>query len=98
MKLEEDLMGFPTYPVDRTARVVAGEPLRVTELLASGALPAKNGAEVLTEMLERRLSGCCEAKMRINEGRKRSLRRSDTAACSLRRRRISRPRHGVLEG
>ena len=55
LKLEEDLYGFPTYPVDRIARVVAGDPIPVSEMLASGALPAKGGAEPLTELLERRL-------------------------------------------
>lgn len=57
LKLEEDLYGFPTYPVDRIARVVAGEPIPVSEMLASGALPAKGGAEPLTQLLEMRLSG-----------------------------------------
>lgn len=55
LKLEEDLFGFPTYPIDRTARVVAGEPIAVSELLANGKLPAKGGAGELTAMLEKRL-------------------------------------------
>ena len=55
MKLEEDLLGFPVYPVARTAKVTAGEPIPVSELLASGEIPAKGGALTLTEMLERRL-------------------------------------------
>ncbi len=55
LKLEEDLFGFPTYPVDRTARVVAGEPIPVSEMLKSGELPAKGGASQLTELLEKRL-------------------------------------------
>jgi 1-acyl-sn-glycerol-3-phosphate acyltransferase len=55
LKLEEDLFGFPTYPVSRTARVVAGEPIRVSEMLATGELPAKGGALPLTELLEKRL-------------------------------------------
>jgi 1-acyl-sn-glycerol-3-phosphate acyltransferase len=54
MKLEEDLLGFPRYPVARTARVTAGEPIPVSDLLATGDLPAK-GALQLTEMLEQRL-------------------------------------------
>ena len=57
LKLEEDLLGFPTYPVFRTARVVAGEPFRVSEMLASGELPEKNGAIKLTDMMEERLGG-----------------------------------------
>ncbi|WP_193214367.1 1-acyl-sn-glycerol-3-phosphate acyltransferase [Luteolibacter marinus] len=56
MKLEEDLLGFPNYPVARTARVVADEPIPVSELLESGQLPAKGGATPLTGMLEERLS------------------------------------------
>jgi hypothetical protein len=56
MKLEEDLLGFPKYPVPRTARVTAGEPIPVSELLATGELPAK-GALQLTELLEKRLGG-----------------------------------------
>jgi hypothetical protein len=55
LKLEEDLFGFPTYPVDRTARVTAGEPIPVSGMLASGELPAKGGAGQLTELLEKRL-------------------------------------------
>lgn len=57
LKLEEDLYGFPTYPVARTARVVAGEPISVSQMLASGGLPAKGGAEQLTNLLETRLGG-----------------------------------------
>lgn len=56
LKLEEDLFGFPTYPIERTARVIAGEPISVSVLLASGELPAKGGAVQLTELLEMRLS------------------------------------------
>lgn len=55
LKLEEDLFGFPTYPTNRTARVTAGEPIPVSDLLASGELPAKGGALPLTELLEKRL-------------------------------------------
>lgn len=55
MKLEEDLLGFPSYPVGRTARVTAGEPIPVSDLLASGELPAK-GALLLTELLEKKLA------------------------------------------
>ncbi|MEO5916849.1 MAG: lysophospholipid acyltransferase family protein [Luteolibacter sp.] len=57
LKLEEDLYGFPTYPIDRTARVIAGEPICVSEMLVSGVLPAKGGALPLTELLEMRLDG-----------------------------------------
>lgn len=56
LKLEEDLFGFPTYPIPRTARVTAGEPIPVSEMLAAGELPAKGGALQLTELLEKRLS------------------------------------------
>ncbi|HEX5791159.1 MAG TPA: 1-acyl-sn-glycerol-3-phosphate acyltransferase [Luteolibacter sp.] len=55
MKLEEDLLGFPTYPVDRRAHAAAGEPIAVSQLLADGTLPAKGGAVALTAMLEERL-------------------------------------------
>jgi len=55
MKLEEDLFGFPTYPVDRVAKVTAGEPIAVSDLLANGDLPEKGGANSLTEILEARL-------------------------------------------
>ena len=57
MKLEEDLLGFPNYPVNRTACVTAGEPIPVTEMLGNGQLPVKGGALPLTELLEKRLSG-----------------------------------------
>lgn len=63
MKLEEDLLGFPYYPTNRTAKVVAGEPIDVSELLSSGKVPAKGGAIPLTELLEMRLSQL------LNEGR-----------------------------
>ncbi len=56
LKLEEDLFGFPTYPVNRTARVIAGEPISVSGMLESGELPAKGGAGQLTDLLEKRLS------------------------------------------
>lgn len=56
LKLEEDLFGFPTYPIDRTARVTAGEPIPVSDLLVSGEIPAKGGSIQLTELLEKRLS------------------------------------------
>lgn len=55
MKLEEDLLGFPNYPAPRTARVTAGEPIPVSDMLASGELNPK-AALPLTELLERRLS------------------------------------------
>lgn len=56
MKLEEDLLGFPNYPVPRSANVTAGEPIPVSDMLLSGELSAK-AALPLTEILERRLSG-----------------------------------------
>jgi Acyltransferase len=55
LKLEEDLFGFPTYPVNRTAHVIAGAPIQVSEMLANGELPPKGGALQLTELLEKRL-------------------------------------------
>jgi 1-acyl-sn-glycerol-3-phosphate acyltransferase len=55
MKLEEDLFGFPTYPCARDVRVIADEPISVSSMLASGELPAKGGASVLTALLEERL-------------------------------------------
>jgi 1-acyl-sn-glycerol-3-phosphate acyltransferase len=55
MKLEEDLLGFPTYPVGRRAEVTAGTPIPVSGLLASGEIPAKGGALALTERLESQL-------------------------------------------
>jgi 1-acyl-sn-glycerol-3-phosphate acyltransferase len=55
MKLEEDLLGFPNYPAPRTARVIAGEPIPVSKMLAAGELPAKGGAGDLTALLEKRL-------------------------------------------
>jgi 1-acyl-sn-glycerol-3-phosphate acyltransferase len=57
LKLEEDLFGFPTYPIARTARVTAGEPIPVSDLLANGEIPAKGGALPLTALLEKHLSG-----------------------------------------
>lgn len=57
MKLEEDLLGFPLYPIARTARVTAGEPISVSDLIDSGEIPAKGGAMQLTELLEKQLSG-----------------------------------------
>lgn len=56
MKLEEDLLGFPTYPAPRVARVAAGEPIAVSEMLGSGELQAKGGAGPLTALLEKRLT------------------------------------------
>jgi 1-acyl-sn-glycerol-3-phosphate acyltransferase len=56
LKLEEDLLGFPTYPIARTAQVTAGEPIAVSDLLASGEIPAKGGAMQLTDLLESRLT------------------------------------------
>ena len=56
MKLEEDLLGFPNYPTPRSARVTAGEPIAVSDMLARGELPAKGGAPQLTALLEERLA------------------------------------------
>jgi 1-acyl-sn-glycerol-3-phosphate acyltransferase len=52
MKLEEDLLGFPFYPVERTVTVTAGAPIPVSELIASGEIPPKGGALDLTATLE----------------------------------------------
>lgn len=57
MKLEEDLFGYPNYPVDRKAVVRAGEPIAVSQLLADGALGGKEAAGDLTTMLEEQLQG-----------------------------------------
>ncbi len=57
MKLEEDLFGFPTYPVARRASVTAGAPISVSDLLATGEVPAKGGALPLTALLEERRGG-----------------------------------------
>ena len=38
MKLEEDLLGFPLYPVARSAHVTAGEPIAVSDLIAAGEI------------------------------------------------------------
>ena len=56
MKLEEDLFDFPLYPTPRVAKVFAGEPLEVSQMLADGTLPAKGGASPLTVMLEEKLN------------------------------------------
>ncbi len=56
MKLEEDLFGFPSYPVPRRASVVAGEPIDVTAMIASGELTKREGASCLTAQLEERLT------------------------------------------
>jgi 1-acyl-sn-glycerol-3-phosphate acyltransferase len=60
LKLEEDLFGFPTYPVARTARVTAGEPIPVSAMLADGSLPVK-GASQLTALLEERMTALLSA-------------------------------------
>jgi len=60
MRLEEDLLGRCSYPTPRTARAVAGEPIDVARLLASGEIDAKSGAGELTKRLEQRLSDLVE--------------------------------------
>jgi 1-acyl-sn-glycerol-3-phosphate acyltransferase len=57
MKLEEDLLGFPFYPVERTVTVTAGRPIAVSDLIASGEIPPKGGALGLTARLEADLGG-----------------------------------------
>jgi 1-acyl-sn-glycerol-3-phosphate acyltransferase len=57
MKLEEDLLGFPFYPVARAVKVTAGAPIPVSDLLASGEIPPKGGALALTSRLESELGG-----------------------------------------
>lgn len=64
LKLEEDLLGFPTYPSPRTARVVAADPIEVSSLLANGVLPPKGGAGILTGLLEKTLSSMLADGMR----------------------------------
>ncbi len=56
MKLEEDLLGFPLYPVDRSVSVTAGKPIPVSDLLERAEIPAKGGSLELTALLERELS------------------------------------------
>jgi 1-acyl-sn-glycerol-3-phosphate acyltransferase len=56
MKLEEDLLGFPAYPVDRSVMVTAGKPMPVSDWLERGEIPAKGGAFELTARLERELA------------------------------------------
>lgn len=56
MKLEEDLLGFPFYPTPRKARVLADEPISITELLEKGVIPRKGGATHLTRILETQLT------------------------------------------
>ncbi|MDA1006296.1 MAG: lysophospholipid acyltransferase family protein [Verrucomicrobia bacterium] len=55
MKLEEDLLGECGYPSWRDAKVVAGEPIGVSDFLQSGDLPGKGGAGQLTLLLEEAL-------------------------------------------
>lgn len=57
LKLEEDLLGFPTYPTPRQVTVEAGEMIPVSRMLRSGEIGKKDGAAELTALLERRLSG-----------------------------------------
>ena len=61
MRLEEDLLGQCRYPTPRTAHAVAGEPLDVGALLATGELDAKSGAAPLTKLLEERLGKLLES-------------------------------------
>ena len=56
MKLEEDLFGFPNYPVPRRTEVTAGAPIPVSDLITDGSLPPKGGAIELTTILETTLS------------------------------------------
>lgn len=60
LKLEEDIFGFPTYPVTRTARVTAGDPIPVSAMLADGSLLPK-GAPQLTALLEERMTALLSA-------------------------------------
>ncbi|HVJ45928.1 MAG TPA: 1-acyl-sn-glycerol-3-phosphate acyltransferase [Luteolibacter sp.] len=65
LKLEEDLLGFPTYPAPRIARVTAGSPIPVKQMLVDGRLPAKGGAGELTAILEKELSSMLADGVRI---------------------------------
>ena len=65
LKLEEDLLGFPTYPSPRIARVTAGSPIAVKQMLVDGRLPAKGGAGELTTILEKELSSMLAEGVRI---------------------------------
>lgn len=55
MKLEEDLFGFPEYPVDRAAKAEAGEPIAVSQGIESGEWSGKEAAASLTRHLEQQL-------------------------------------------
>lgn len=55
MKLEEDLFGFPEYPVERSARVDAGEAIAVSEGIEAGEWSGKEGPAKLTRHLEEQL-------------------------------------------
>lgn len=63
LKLEEDIFGFPTYPVARTARVTAGEPIPVSAMLADGSLTSKCGPK-LTDLLEERMTALLSSSCR----------------------------------
>jgi len=56
MKLEEDLLGFPLYPVDRSVTVTAGKPILVSEMLERTDISSKDRAFGLTALLEKELS------------------------------------------
>lgn len=56
MKLEEDLFGFPVYPVFRRATAIAGEPIPVSEGIRAGQWSGREGAAALTVHLEERLA------------------------------------------
>lgn len=55
MKLEEDLLGFPTYPTSRRVSVVADSPIRVTDLIELDDFDKKSASGFLTARLEERL-------------------------------------------
>ncbi|WP_035603411.1 1-acyl-sn-glycerol-3-phosphate acyltransferase [Haloferula sp. BvORR071] len=65
MKLEEDLLGFPSYPTPRTARVNAGAPIPVSKMLAAGELPTKGGAGDLTRLLEAKLAALLLSPLQV---------------------------------
>jgi len=56
MKLEEDLLGEAVYPTRRSAHVVFDDPIPVSGLVRDGVLAGRDASELLTRMLEDRIS------------------------------------------
>jgi 1-acyl-sn-glycerol-3-phosphate acyltransferase len=60
LKLEEDLLDHPTYPVPRWVSVDCGDPVCVSDMLADGTLEGKGAALELTALLETKLGAMLE--------------------------------------